>query len=915
MVQDSTKKILIVDDEQSNRRLMEVFVTAEGYEAVTASSGEEALSVALAQLPAIVVLDLIMPGMDGFQVVQKLKENPLTAHIPIIIVSAVSDKAAQLRVIASGVDDVIGKPVNRWELSLRLRRLLHIAAVSQAIPGVAVEPKGASEEDVKERAHWRRLNRLLRMLNQVNRSVVRVETPDSLYAQVCQLVVESGIFDLAWIGLFEPKRCRLRPMARFGKSSKLIDGLYREGATFDWSSVLAGERRVCNDLSLAEESWWCKDEALSCGFHSAACLPISEFGKVIGLVEIYSTQVRQFDVEVAGLLEELTEDLSFAQEYFLQQQRLIVAETRAHYLAHYEQQTGLPNRASLEKHLTEMTAKGQDVAVLIIKLRRLEPIVRAFGKAVLDAMMRTLAQRLESCKGRYGMAAQLAPDEFAIATPETADLSQVDRLASEVQSILTQALSTGSSEAYVRVGIGIAVSTPGDGSPWLSLQRAQAAAASVIDNSGICYYRPEMDADTASRIALESELHRAVEKGEFELHYQPQLNLKTGVIVGVEALLRWRHAGKGLISPGLFIPLLEDSGLMTQMGEWVLRTACRQHQSWLEAGLPPLRMAVNLSAQQFQRSELVQVVQNVLNETGMDATWLELELTESLILEDAEHTIHMMHELKALNVTLSLDDFGTGYSSLSYLRRFPVDRIKVDRSFVCDVATQSSSASLVRTILAMAHNLGLATLAEGVETESQLGYLRRHGCQEMQGFLFSAALPPADLARLVREGMSLPAEKEGGEVNATVVIVDDEANVLSALKRLLRQDGVTVLTAENDEKAFELLATTEVGVVISDQRMRKTTGIEFLDQVKGLYPESLRILLTGYAELNAVIDAVNRGAVFKVLTKPWNDNQMRETVREALKNYNALRENRLMMQRLDACRTQNPADSVSAGQS
>ena len=403
-----------------------------------------------------------------------------------------------------------------------------------------------------------------------------------------------------------------------------------------------------------------------------------------------------------------------------------------------------------------------------------------------------------------------------------------------------------------------------------------------------------------------ADLHHALERCEFVLHFQPQLNLKTGVVVGVEALLRWQRPQHGLVSPAHFIPLLEEAGLMPKVGGWVLRMACQQAKAWQNAGLPPLRMAVNLSAQQFRSSDLVQIVQSALVDAALDPEFLELELTESLILESAEQTIAMMHQLKALGVTLSLDDFGTGYSSLSYLRRYPIDRIKIDQSFVRDMMQHPGSAALVRSILAMASNLGLKTIAEGVETKGQHGYLRKQMCQEMQGFLYSRAVLPQDIARLLTDNGKLQLTDESSRADYTLLIVDDEPNVLTALKRVFRKEGWLTLTASNAAEGFELLATHDVGVIMSDQRMPGTSGTEFLHAVKEMYPDTVRLLLTGYADFSTVIDAVNRGDLYKVLSKPIEDAALRENIHQAFRRFEVFAENRRLMQRVEVLESMYP---------
>jgi CheY-like chemotaxis protein len=306
-----------------------------------------------------------------------------------------------------------------------------------------------------------------------------------------------------------------------------------------------------------------------------------------------------------------------------------------------------------------------------------------------------------------------------------------------------------------------------------------------------------------------------------------------------------------------------------------------------------------MSAQQFRMPDLVALVRGALQETGLPAEYLELELTESLILESAEKTIQTMRELKKLGVSLSLDDFGTGYSSLSYLRHYPVDRIKIDQSFIRDMTQHPGSAALVRSILAMASNLGLTVIAEGVESLSQYGYLRKQFCEEMQGYLFSRPVPEADMTNLLQEGRRLDSFSDAGQVN-TVLLVDDEPLVLSAMRRAFHHENWNFLTASSAAEAFELLAVHEVGVIISDQRMPGMTGTVFLHRAKEMYPDAVRILLTGHADYATVIGAVNEGDLYKVLSKPIDDKVMRENIREALRRHEVFLENRRLSTRLAA---------------
>ncbi|MEF8703441.1 MAG: EAL domain-containing protein [Candidatus Accumulibacter sp. UW26] len=363
--------------------------------------------------------------------------------------------------------------------------------------------------------------------------------------------------------------------------------------------------------------------------------------------------------------------------------------------------------------------------------------------------------------------------------------------------------------------------------------------------------------------------------------------MQTGAIVGLEALVRWQHPLHGLIPPGRFIPAAEESGQIIAIGEWVLGEACRQMRRWLDAGFAPIKVAVNLSARQFRLANLALVVGNALAASQLDPRMLELEITEGAMMHDVAVAIRTSERLKELGVRLSLDDFGTGYSSLAYLSRFPIDIVKIDQSFVRDITTNPTNAAIAQATIAMSHKLGKVTLAEGVESEEQMYYLRRNDCDEMQGYLFSRPLAADELAalRIAGRQLAFPAASPQQPL-PSVLLVDDEPNILSALKRLLRREGYHVLTAESGQAALAILAREPVKVVVSDQRMPSMSGTELLARVRMIYPQTVRMVLSGHSEIDAVTDAINLGAVYKYLNKPWDDDSLKNEVRAAIRHWN-----------------------------
>jgi len=364
----------------------------------------------------------------------------------------------------------------------------------------------------------------------------------------------------------------------------------------------------------------------------------------------------------------------------------------------------------------------------------------------------------------------------------------------------------------------------------------------------------------------------------------PQVDLISGHIVGLEALVRWQHPHRGMIPPSEFIPLAEESGLIVRLGDWVLHEACRQIKSWSEVGLAPRQTAVNISSVQISRGNLVDSVKDALRETGIAPEQLELEITESFVMTDRDRSFKLLADLKALGVRLSIDDFGTGYSSLAYLQQLELHKLKIDLSFVRGVTTNSGDALIVKAVIALGHSLGLEVIAEGVEDAGQARYLRSLHCDVMQGYLISRPLPAEEVTRFMASYTPQRIVADD-EAMATILLVDDDAGVLASLKRLLRHENYHILTATSGEEGLALLAEHQVGVIVVDQRMPGMTGTEFLARARIMHPDAVRVVLSGYTGLDAVTEAINRGEIFKFLTKPWDDAELLEAIREAFRHY------------------------------
>lgn len=433
-------------------------------------------------------------------------------------------------------------------------------------------------------------------------------------------------------------------------------------------------------------------------------------------------------------------------------------------VAHYDALTGLPNRIlfldRLEQELARAHRDNHMVAVLSLDLDRFKQINDSYGHPVGDQLLQAVAGRLVSHVRACDTVARTAGDEFGLVLTDLKAAHDAAEVAQKLlDSFAHNPISTGDSEIFVTLSVGISI-YPLDGlNTATMLKNAEAAQHQAKDEgrNNFQFYAGHMNATAWQRLHLETELRRAIEREEFTLHYQPKVDMDSAKIVGMEALLRWQSPERGLVMPGEIIPLLEETGLILPVGEWVLRAACRQASTWQAAGLSNIHIAVNLSTLQFRQPDFAGLVLGILNENGLDPALggIELELTESLLMSNAEGAIDTLSKLHESGIRFSIDDFGTGYSSLSYLKRFPISSLKIDRSFVHDLSSDRDDEAIVAAIIALGHSLGLSIIAEGVETAGQLAQLRKLGCNEMQGYLFGRPVPAAEMTYLLKKGETL----------------------------------------------------------------------------------------------------------------------------------------------------------------
>lgn len=558
------------------------------------------------------------------------------------------------------------------------------------------------------------------------------------------------------------------------------------------------------------------------------------------------------------------------------------------YQSNYDTLTGLANRNLLCDRVSQAMAgaasRGAQVWLVCIDLDRFRLVNQTLGHDAGELVLQETAARLQAALTPVDTAARTGGNEFILVLADTPGEHAVVSTVQRIMAVLAEPLKIGNHEYFLSCSAGVSM-FPADGDTADALiKNAHAAMHRAKETGGgkLQFYTASMNARAMDRLRLEGDLRHAVQRDEMLLHYQPQVDVRTGHIVGMEALLRWAHPELGMIPPDRFIGLAEETGMILPIGMWVLRTACAQARRWQDAGWANLRIAVNLSGKQFYQPDLIEAVADVLAETGLAARHLDIELTEGLVMTDIDHALAIMNALKRLGVQLSLDDFGTGYSSLSYLKRFPIDVLKIDKSFVRNITTDPDEAAIALSIISLAHSLQLEVIAEGVETEEQLSYLTRHRCDQIQGYYFSRPVPALEFEKLLAEDRALPAAQSSAQVQ-TLLLVDDEANVSAALHRLLRRDGYRVLRAASGEEGLRLLALNDVQVVISDQRMPGMMGTEFLSRVKQLHPHTIRIMLSGYTAVDSIIEATNSGAVFRFHTKPWDDDVLRTSIAEAFR--------------------------------
>jgi len=745
----------------------------------------------------------------------------------------------------------------------------------------------------------KRLNRIYAVLSSINSLIVRTQDRKELFQEACKIAVNAGEFRLAWIGITDSELKKLCAVAWAGAGEDYIEhipmGLDPDNDTdfgLIGKCIKNAEAILVQDVKNDDEIVL-RHQAITRGFQSFGLFPLCIKKRPIGIMALYASDQNFFDDDEIKLLRELASDIAFSLDHLEKSERL-------NYLAYYDALTGLPNRSLLQDRLHQLIKNAvreeekNCIALIWINIQRFKNINETLGRYTGDTLLQVVAKRLVEALGSNDKLARMGADQFGIiATYRIIPAEVAHFLTEKIFPLLERPFAVEGKDLYLSFRTGISL-FPDDGADADTLfAHAEAASREAGAAAGrYQFYTASMNSRVHSQLSMESKLHKALKNEEFLLHYQPKASLWDGKMTGMEALIRWNDPDAGLVPPADFIPILEETGLIIDVGQWVLQKSIEDYENWRNQGLSPSRIAVNVSAVQMRQPEFVKMLKICLAGYKESEVPLDIEITESLFMEDVDTNIQRLHDIRAMGVRLAIDDFGTGYSSLAYLKRFPINFLKIDQSFVREVIFDPDAAAICNAIIDLAHNLKLKVIAEGVETEAQMNYLHRKTCDEIQGYLFSKPLDASSLGRLLADGNTLKTAEQPSGVIKKILIVDDEPSILASMRRLLRRDGYDILTANSAKEGFLILAQQEVQVILSDQRMPEMSGTEFLSRARELYPETIRIVLSGYTDLESISDAINRGSIYKFLTKPWDDELLRENIREAFRHYDAAQRKR-----------------------
>src|SRR4051794_26089208 len=727
-------KILIADDHRANRDALGALLEASGHYVLTAPDGQQALKLALEHAPELVISDVLMPHMDGYELTRRLKLEPATASISVMFYTAYfGGQDAKQLAQALGVARVLVKPSDNDAIVGAVNEVLGArpAAPTDTAGGLdrehlrlmvdqLLEKTGALEAQQKR---VEQLNRTLAMLSSINALIVRADDRQALLDEACRIAVDKGGFRLAAIGICDRNR-RVTLAARAGEGSpeRELERLRPGTQAMIWNDASAG---------------------------SFVALPLIVNDEPVGVLLLYARVRDFFDEEEMRLLHELAGDISFALHHLAQKATM-------DYLAYHDSLTDLPNRSLFTDRMTQaLNAARREkrfAAAIFLDVERFRMVNETFGRKAGDDLLRTIGARLRSAAREQDTVARTGADHFAIAVaPFDRPGDTTHWLIERLEQAFVQPIMVDGVELRVALKAGIAV-FPADGESTESLcANAETALSKSKElNQRYLFYASEMNARVAESLAMENRLRRALEEGLLALHYQPKIDVKTGAVAGLEALIRWTDPELGSVPPSKFVGLLEETGMILAAGRWALRQAAADIRHWQSLGMVVPRIAVNVSAIQLRQHDFVDSVLEALREMGEGQPLLDLEITESVLVDDIEGSTRKLQTLRRAGVEVSVDDFGTGYCSLSYLARLPVDILKIDRSFVVRMHDVGYPRNIVAMIVSLAHTLGLKVIAEGVEDNEQVHLLKELGCDQIQGYYVSVPVPADEIEALLR---------------------------------------------------------------------------------------------------------------------------------------------------------------------
>lgn len=816
--------ILVVDDSLDNLDLMEALLIAEGFETIyRATSGPEAFAILGEKIDVgVVLLDMMMPGMDGHEVCRRITSSEEWGHIPVIIITggALRHNEALQKSFAAGAIDFATKPINEVELVARVHSALSLyrervmrqektralseseqkfrITFAEAPVGIAhvsldgqlilvndslAKMLGYSSEEMINLdfrvlcdSYWSSHQEHLSAMAAGASTHYEYDLPLNhkqgrkvwAHAIIAPLLEADGQIKY-FIHVIENINERKATEEKLQLAATVFNNSAEAIIITDANGDILSVNRAFTAITgfTGEEAVGQNPRILSAKthdpkFYEEMWAAVKTAGSWQGEVwnrrksgEIYPTWLTLSSVRNSS--GEITNYVGISQDITVRKE----AEQRLAYLANHDALTGLPNRILFNDRLNHALAHGRrykkGLAILFLDLDRFKVINDTLGHDVGDMLLQSVAQRVGKSLRNSDTVARWGGDEFTILVDELNSPQDAAAVARRVLEVLTEPFMLSGHEIFVTGSIGITL-FPKDGEDAQTLlSNADAAMyrAKEKGKNGYQFYTAAMNASALDRLRLESDLRRALEREEFFLHYQPKVDIRTGQIAGVEALIRWSHPTLGLVSPQQFIPLAEETGLIIPIGDWVLRTACKQNQAWRCAGICSVRVAVNISAQQFRKENLTETVTRILGETRLPHDLLELEITESVMMQDMDRAFAVMTELSGRGVRFSVDDFGTGYSSLVYLKRLPIDILKIDRSLVSQMPEDPDDTAIAAAIISMGKSLNLQVIAEGVETEQQLAFLLEQGCDEAQGFLFSRPVAADKMTEMLEKKMPL----------------------------------------------------------------------------------------------------------------------------------------------------------------